>query len=78
MLCGAKLRGKDAYCKKHALIGKTRCGYHGGASLAGQNHPNWRHGHCTIAARKRSVETTARLKFLEMVAIELGMLPKKR
>ena len=78
MLCGAKLRGRDAHCKKHALIGKTRCRNHGGASLSGKNHPNWKHGWCTKESRQRSVETTARIRLLEMVAMELGMISKKR
>ena len=78
MLCGAKLRGRDAHCQKHALIGKTRCRNHGGASLSGKNHPNWKHGWCTKEARQRLVETTAMIRFLEMVAIELKMITKKR
>ena len=78
MLCNAKLRNKAAYCQRHALQGKTRCSLHGGASLSGNNHPNWKHGLCTKESRQRSVETTARIRFLEMVAIELGMMPKKR
>jgi len=30
--CGAKLRGKLAYCKKRPLLGATRCRLHGGLS----------------------------------------------
>jgi hypothetical protein len=78
MLCGAKLRGRDAYCQKHALHGKTRCSLHGGASLSGKNHPNWKHGLCTKESRQRSVETNAQIKFLEQLAISLGMIEVKR
>ena len=78
MICNAKLRCRDAFCKKFAIAGRTRCSLHGGKSLVGAQHPNYRHGRCTFAARQRSVETTARLRFLEMLAIELGMIPRKR
>lgn len=39
-ICGAKLRNKDAYCKKAALKGTTRCRQHGGLSPSGMQH--WR------------------------------------
>ena len=77
MLCGAKLRGRDARCQKHGML-NGRCRLHGGLSPKNQDHWNWKNGRCTIEARQRSVETTARLKFLELAAIELGMIPKKR
>ena len=79
MLCGARTRSGTP-CKNASLIGGAghRCKYHGGMSLSGASHPNWKHGWCTKESRQRSVETTARIRFLEMVAIELGMIPKKR
>jgi hypothetical protein len=33
---------------------------------------------CTKEERQRALETNARIKFLEMVAIELGMIESKR
>jgi hypothetical protein len=42
-------------------------------SLSGSRHPNWKHGKCTKEARKRSKATTSELRFLEGLAIELGM-----
>ena len=78
MLCNAKLRNKAANCKKHALQGKTRCSLHGGASLSGKNHPNWKHGLCTKESRQRSVETNAYINVLEQLAISLGMIETKR
>lgn len=33
--CGAKLRGKDRFCQKFPLAGKTRCKLHGGATPKG-------------------------------------------
>ena len=74
MLCGAKLRCKDAYCKKHALAGKARCSLHGALSLSGKDHWNYQHGRCTKKYRKASVEGNARIKLLEQLAISLGMI----
>ena len=54
MLCGARTRAGTP-CQKQALAGKTRCRNHGACSLAGPNHPNWRHG-------RRSKEVIARHK----------------
>lgn len=78
MLCGAKLRSRDVYCQKHTLLGKTRCRNHGGASLSGQNHPNWKHGWCTKESRQRAVETNARIKLLKQIAVELGMVERRQ
>jgi hypothetical protein len=78
VICNAKLRNKNVHCQKHALVGRNRCSLHGGLSPKGQDHWNWQHGWCTKESRQRSVETTDRLRFLEMLAIDLGMIPKKR
>ena len=78
MLCGAKLRGRDAHCQKHALQGKTRCSLHGGLSLAGEQHWNYQGKGCTKEERQRSVETNAYIKLLEQLAISLGMIEAKR
>ena len=77
MLCNAKLRGRDAHCQKHGML-NGKCSLHGGLSPKGADHWNHKHGWCSKESRQRSVETTARLRFLEMLAIELGMIPKKR
>jgi hypothetical protein len=43
--CGAALRKKPGlYCKQYPRPGKTRCDLHGGKSLAGPAHPNWKSG----------------------------------
>lgn len=77
MPCGAKLRGKNTHCQKHGML-NGRCRLHGGLSPKGTDHWNYNHGRCTKESRQKSVETTARIKILEMVAIKLGMIPKKR
>lgn len=45
--CGAKLPGKGEYCTKPPCKGRTRCRRHGGRSLRGAEHPNYKHGRHT-------------------------------
>lgn len=77
MLCGAKLRNKGAFCQKHGMA-NGRCRLHGGLSPKGSDHWNYQGRGCTKEERQRAVEMNARINFLKMVAIELGMIPKKR
>ena len=77
MLCGAKLRNKSAYCQKHGMT-NGRCRLHGGLSPKSSDHWNFQGKGCTKEERQRAVETNARIKLLEMVAIELGMIETKR
>ena len=77
MLCGAKLRNKNTYCQKHGMA-NGRCRLHGGLSLKGRDHWNFSGKGCTKEERQKAVETNARIKFLELVAIELGMIQKRR
>jgi hypothetical protein len=55
-----------------------RCRLHGGLSPKGRDHWNFSGKGCTKEERQRAVETNARIKFLEMVAIELEMIEKSR
>jgi hypothetical protein len=55
-----------------------RCRLHGGLSPKGADHYNYQGKGCTKEERQSAVETNARIKFLEMVAIELGMIQKRR
>jgi glucans biosynthesis protein len=41
--CGASNR-KGEPCRAPSMKGKTRCRLHGGKSLSGEIHPNYRHG----------------------------------
>ena len=43
-ICGAKLRNKDAICQNKIIMRNGRCRLHGGNSLSGIAHPNWKHG----------------------------------
>jgi hypothetical protein len=77
MLCGAKLRGRDAHCQKHGML-NGRCRLHGGLSPKGRDHWNFQHGHCTKEYRKATVEGNTKIKLLEQLAISLGMIETKR
>lgn len=77
MLCGAKLRGRDAYCQKHGML-NGRCRLHGGLSPKGRDHWNFQHGYATREYRKSTVEANSRIRLLELIAIELGMIEKAR
>ncbi len=54
-----------------------RCRLHGGLSPKGKDHWNHRHGRCTKEFRKNAVDESAYLKFIEKLAIELGMIVVK-
>jgi hypothetical protein len=43
VVCGAKTR-TGAACRNNPVTGKKRCRMHGGASLSGKNHWNYKHG----------------------------------
>jgi len=77
MLCGAKLRNKSAFCQKHGMA-NGRCRLHGGVSPKGHDHWNYQGKGCTKEERRKMVEENAKIKLLEMVAIELGMILKRR
>lgn len=67
-LCGARTRAGTP-CKRVARQPQGRCKLHGGASLYGPAHPNWKHGrrskHCAWMAtdlegmRRRTSEAGA-------------------
>jgi phage gp16-like protein len=77
MLCRAKLRGGDAHCQKHGMV-NGRCRLHGGLSPKGRDHWNYRHGQATKEYRRNIVEANSRIRLLELIAIELGMIDKAR
>ena len=70
MTCGAKTRSGSP-CQKPPLQGKARCRLHGGLSLVGKDHPNFKHGHCTKESRKQTADGNAYIKYLESLLIRL-------
>lgn len=77
MICGAKTR-LGSPCQKSPLQGKYRCRLHGGLSLSGKDHPNYKHGRCTKHAQQVTVELSSHIKYLELLAIRLGMFEPSR
>lgn len=73
MICGAKNRS-GLPCQKYPVQGGKRCQLHGGKSLSGKAHPNYKHGGCTLEVRAQTRETSALLKELKLMAQGLGML----
>jgi len=72
MICGAKTRAGTP-CKKSPLDGKVRCRLHGGLSLSGKDHWNYQHGKCTKEYRRKLALGKAEIRYLEGLALRLGM-----
>jgi len=73
MICGAKLRCKDRFCKKYALIGRSRCSLHGALSLSGLQHPNFKHGRRSKAYIENARIARAELRLLEYLGRAYGL-----
>lgn len=56
--CGARTR-KGTPCRQPVVPGRSRCHYHGGASLRGRDHPRYRHGGRTQEAIAQRREAAA-------------------
>ena len=65
-------------CQNNAITGRNRCKYHGGMSLGGEQHWNYQGKGCGKEDRMRAKESNAHIRLLELIAIQLGMIPKKR
>lgn len=76
MKCNAKTRSGYP-CKRFPVATKTRCRLHGGLSLSGEKHWNYKHGKCTKVAREKVKELNAELRYLEALMIQLGMIDKQ-
>lgn len=70
MLCGAKLRGKNAHCQKHGML-NGRCRLHGGLSPKGKDHWNYRHGCSTKQALENAKAVSSELKQLKRLVRKL-------
>lgn len=71
--CGAKTRSGSP-CRNHPVAGKKRCRMHGGASVEGENHWNYKHGFHTKKARKERAEMMRLLKkHIRMLKDEISL-----
>ncbi len=73
MKCNAKTRS-GGLCKRHSLLGKSRCRLHGGMSPSGTSHWNYRHGNRTKEAIANAAKHSAELKLLEAIAFATGLI----
>jgi hypothetical protein len=64
-------------CQNNAIKGRQRCKFHGGMSLRNELHWNYQGKGCSKDDRARLKETNARIKLLEMIALEYGLLNPK-
>ena len=76
MKCNARTR-LGYPCKRFPVPLKTRCRLHGGLSLSGEKHWNYKHGRCTKVAREKVKGLNAELGYLEALMIQLGMIDKQ-
>jgi hypothetical protein len=53
-----------------------RCRLHGGLSPKGRDHWNYQHGLATKQYRSTVVEANRRIKLLEQLAIQVGLIQK--
>ena len=72
MLCNAATRS-GSKCQKHGML-NGRCRLHGGLSPKGGDHWNFQHGKCTKERRAKNKEATAKIKHLQLLMIQLGMI----
>lgn len=75
ILCGAKTRSAGL-CQKPALTGKLRCRLHGGLSLSGKDHPNYKHGRRSRAYIIKAKDVRQHIHLLEGIGDQLGMFNK--
>jgi hypothetical protein len=70
--CLAK-KHSGGLCQNNAIKGRQRCKLHGGMSLRNEKHWNYQGKGCGKEDRLRLKEGNARIKLLEMIAIEYGL-----
>ena len=75
--CLAK-KHSGGLCQNHVITGRSRCKFHGGMSPRGRDHWNYQGKGCTKEERQQSAATNARIRLLSQLAINLGMIQKRR
>ena len=74
--CLAK-KHSGGLCQNNAIQGRGRCKFHGGMSLCSEQHWNYQGKGCSKDDRLKLKEAKARIKLLEMIALEYGFLNPK-
>ncbi len=83
--CQGLSRHTKEQCRRVALKGKTKCQFHGGASTGPKTEAgkarlrtlNLKHGEFTADKRKNSALMSIKLRYLEEVALHIGMFKEK-
>ena len=70
-------KSSGGLCQNNAIKGRERCKFHGGMSLRGKQHWNYQGKGCSKDDRLRLKEGNARIKLLEMIVLEYGLLNPK-
>ena len=77
--CKAITKRSKKRCLNPAAYGCSTCRYHGATpvhtrkTVAGENHPQFKHGRNTKQAKERNQRTTAQLHFLEDLGHHIKM-----
>jgi len=76
--CHARTKATGNQCLNPAAHGMAVCRFHGARKkntiLSGKNHPNFKHGQCTLDARAEYKERMLELADLKRIMKKLGML----
>ena len=79
--CAARSKRSLGRCRNPAAFGGKTCRIHGAkklnAVIRGADHWNFKHGHETLEARRRRVESMSRLRFLVDLGVLGGFLKKR-
>ena len=78
--CKARAKHSKQRCLNPAAYGMPVCRFHGAHKkiLKGKDHPNYRHGNETHAARERNHEMSLQLAELEEIGFAIGILDGHR
>ena len=71
MLCGAKTRS-GLPCQKYGML-NGKCRLHGGLSLSGQQHPNYKHGRRSKTYIENARRARTKLRLLQALGKKYGL-----
>jgi hypothetical protein len=79
--CTAKCKARQSRCFNLAAYGMRVCKVHGARKketiLKGKDHPRYKHGNATQKARADYSEAALRLRELEQMMVDIGMVGAK-
>ena len=72
--CTAKSKRSGCRCKNYACRDRDTCRMHGGTSLQGADHPNYRHGRCSKVLRQVRAKLDKALR--RPIKVEVLLFPR--